>query len=45
LLLREGSVVAQGLLRDTITSENLSKTFGLPLRVTMSGGRFTARAA
>jgi iron complex transport system ATP-binding protein len=45
LLLREGSVVAQGLLRETITSENLSKTFGLPLRLMASGGRYTARAA
>jgi iron complex transport system ATP-binding protein len=45
LLLREGTVVAQGLVGETITSENLSKTFGLPLLVTTSGGRFTARAA
>jgi iron complex transport system ATP-binding protein len=45
LLLREGTVVAQGLLADTVTGENLSKTFGLPLRVSYSEGRFTARAA
>ena len=45
LLLREGSVVAQGLLGDTVTSEHLSKTFGIPLRVEQSAGRFTARAA
>jgi iron complex transport system ATP-binding protein len=45
LLLREGTVVAQGLLTDTVTSENLSKTFGLPLRVDQVGGRFTARSA
>jgi iron complex transport system ATP-binding protein len=45
LLLRDGGVVAQGLLRDTITSGNLSQTFGLPLRVTYGGGRFGARAA
>jgi iron complex transport system ATP-binding protein len=45
LLLRAGVVVAQGLLGETITSENLSRTFGLPLRVERSGGRFTARAA
>jgi iron complex transport system ATP-binding protein len=44
LLLREGSVVAQGLLDDTVTSEHLSKTFGMPLRVERGGGRFTARA-
>jgi iron complex transport system ATP-binding protein len=45
LLLREGTVVAQGLLTDTVTSENLSKTFGLPLRVDQVDGRFTARSA
>ncbi|HEX5598435.1 MAG TPA: ABC transporter ATP-binding protein [Micromonosporaceae bacterium] len=45
LLLREGGVVAQGLLAETVTSENLSKTFGLPLIVERSKDRFTARAA
>ncbi|MEV4120464.1 ABC transporter ATP-binding protein [Micromonospora sp. NPDC049645] len=45
LLLREGGVVAQGLLADTLTGDNLSKTFGLPLVVERSGDRFTARAA
>jgi iron complex transport system ATP-binding protein len=44
LLLREGSVVAQGLLGATITSDNLSKTFDLPLRLDYVDGRFTARA-
>jgi len=45
LLLREGGVVASGLLHETVTSENLSKTFDLPLRVDHTAGRFTARAA
>ena len=45
LLLREGMVVASGLLADTLTAENLSKTFAMPLVVERSGGRFTARAA
>jgi iron complex transport system ATP-binding protein len=45
LLLRDGAVVAQGLLRDTVTGENLSETFGVPLRVSYVDGRFTARAA
>jgi iron complex transport system ATP-binding protein len=45
LLLREGAVVAQGPLRDTVTSDHQSKTFGLPLRLVASGGRYTARAA
>jgi iron complex transport system ATP-binding protein len=45
LVLREGGVVASGLLRQTVTSEHLSAAFGLPLRVRYAGGRFTARAA
>jgi iron complex transport system ATP-binding protein len=45
LLLREGSVVAAGLLGETVTAENLSKTFGMPLVVQRSGDRYTARAA
>lgn len=45
LLLREGTVVAQGLLGDTLTGEHLSKTFGLPLVVERVGDRFAARAA
>ena len=45
LLLREGTAVAQGLLRDVLTSDNLSKTFGLPLRVRHSAGRYSARSA
>ena len=45
LLLRGGSVVAQGLIGDTVTSENLSKTFDVPLVLERSGSRFTARAA
>src|SRR5215468_4012462 len=45
LLLRDGGVVAQGLVTDTITSENLTATFGVPLKVGYDEGRFTARAA
>jgi iron complex transport system ATP-binding protein len=45
LLLREGGVVAAGLLADTVTSDNLSKTFNLPLRVDYRDGRFAARAS
>ena len=44
LLLREGSIVAAGPMRDTVTSENLTKTFGVPLRVTYDAGRFAARS-
>ncbi|MGS2614858.1 ABC transporter ATP-binding protein [Micromonospora sp. LZ34] len=45
LLLREGAVAAQGLLGETLTGDNLTKTFGLPLVVQRSGDRYTARAA
>jgi len=43
MLLREGAVVAAGLIRDVVTSANLSDTFGLPLRLTRSGDRYFAR--
>jgi iron complex transport system ATP-binding protein len=43
LLLREGSIVAQGLLDDVLTEENLSKTFGQDLELQKSGERFFAR--
>jgi iron complex transport system ATP-binding protein len=45
LLLREGAVVAAGPIESTLTSANLSSTFGLPLRVLAHRGRWTARAA
>jgi iron complex transport system ATP-binding protein len=45
LLLREGRTVAAGPINATLTSTNLSKTFGLPLRVLAYKGRWTARAA
>jgi iron complex transport system ATP-binding protein len=44
LLLREGRVVASGLARDVLTDGPLSETFGLPLRVERSAGRWFARA-
>jgi iron complex transport system ATP-binding protein len=45
IVLRDGDVVAQGLLRNTVTSANLSAAFGLALNVRYANGRFTARAA
>jgi len=42
LLLRDGAVVAAGLLDDVLTDENLSATFGLPLAVQKRRGRYTA---
>ncbi len=43
LLLREGAVVAAGPLAEVVTAERLSETFGLPLELERSDGRFTAR--
>jgi iron complex transport system ATP-binding protein len=45
LLLREGEVVASGPLAQTLTAQNLSRTFGMPIAVTMDDGRYAARAA
>jgi iron complex transport system ATP-binding protein len=42
MLLRGGRVVAQGLLDDVMTSENLSATFDQPLELTSRRRRFTA---
>ncbi|HEY9472799.1 MAG TPA: ABC transporter ATP-binding protein [Mycobacteriales bacterium] len=44
LLLRDGAVVAAGLLRDVLTADNLGATFGLPLRLERVGDRYFARA-
>lgn len=45
MLLRQGEVVAAGLLDEVVTSDNLSATFGLPLKVGYEDGRFSARAS
>ena len=45
LLLRQGRVVAAGPLERTLTADNLSATFGLPLVVERNGDRWSARAA
>ena len=45
MLLREGTIVASGLLGEVMTADNLTKTFGLPLTVDRLGDRYTARAA
>jgi iron complex transport system ATP-binding protein len=44
LLLRDAQVVASGKIDRVLTEEYLSETFGLPLKVSSKGGRFTARA-
>jgi iron complex transport system ATP-binding protein len=43
LLLRRGRVVASGPIQDVLTDDTLSATFDLPLVVTSSGNRWTAR--
>ncbi|MCD1267447.1 ATP-binding cassette domain-containing protein [Microbacterium sp. MEC084] len=45
LLLRDGKAVAAGPIAETLTSENLSETFGLPIAMTQDGGRYAARGA
>jgi iron complex transport system ATP-binding protein len=45
LLLREGRVVASGPIASALTSASLSTTFGMPLRVLSSDGRWNARIA
>lgn len=43
LLVRDGGVVAQGLLSDVLTEDNLSKTFDQDLELQRSGDRYFAR--
>ena len=43
LLLREGRVVAAGLLDQVLTEQHLSETFGMPLLIQQSAGRWSAR--
>ena len=45
LLLRGGTVVAAGPLEVTLTPENLSATFDLPLVIERHGHRWSARSA
>lgn len=45
LLLRAGAIVAAGPLEDTLTAENLTDAFGVPIVLTRDGGRYAARAA
>ena len=45
LLLREGRIVATGLIKDVLTAPALSATFGLDVQVERVAGRYYARAA
>jgi iron complex transport system ATP-binding protein len=44
LLLKQGRTVASGPIEQTLTAENLSATFDLPLALTRTDGRWAARA-
>ncbi|MGF2947898.1 ABC transporter ATP-binding protein [Microbacterium alcoholitolerans] len=44
LLLRDGAVVASGPIAETLTAETLTEAFGMPIALTMDGGRYAARA-
>lgn len=43
LLLGPDRVVAQGLIEDVLTEQNLASAFGMPLRITHEDGRWAAR--
>ena len=43
LLLRQGRVVAAGLLDQTLTEQTLAATFGMPLTLSHADGRWAAR--
>jgi iron complex transport system ATP-binding protein len=45
LMLRDGHVVAQGPLAETLTAETLGRTFGMRLELSVEGGRYGARRA
>lgn len=45
LLLRDGAAMAAGPIPQTLTAENLTATFGVPIVLTEDGGRYAARAA
>ena len=44
MLMNSGRIVAQGLIGDVLTADNLSTTFGLPLSLERHGGRYSSRA-
>lgn len=44
LLLRDGAVVAAAPVEETLTAQNLSDTFGMPIALSVEDGRYAARA-
>jgi iron complex transport system ATP-binding protein len=45
MLLRRGAVLAAGPVQEVFTERNLTRCFGVPLRVARHGGRWSATAA
>ncbi|SKA84450.1 iron complex transport system ATP-binding protein [Agreia bicolorata] len=45
LLVSDGRIVAAGPLAEVLTAQNLEATFGLPITLTETDGRYSARAA
>lgn len=45
MLLREGAVQAAGPIETVLTAQNLTATFGVPIALTRTGERWTARAS
>jgi iron complex transport system ATP-binding protein len=45
MLIADGRAVAAGPLQETLTADNLTETFGVPIFLTEFGGRYAARAA
>jgi iron complex transport system ATP-binding protein len=45
LLLRDGTIVAQGPIAEALTADNLSATFGQRIHLDHDGGRYAARRA
>jgi len=45
LLLDHGRIVAAGPLAEALTGDTLTETFGMPIELTESNGRYAARAA
>jgi iron complex transport system ATP-binding protein len=43
LMLRDGKIVAQGALAETLTADSLGRTFGMKLELTVDDGRYSAR--
>jgi iron complex transport system ATP-binding protein len=44
LLLRDGGVVAAGPIGESLTAQNLTDTFGMPITLSEDDGRYAARA-